>query len=122
MKTNLTLIALLLFCGCATKPLTPEEVAYRTIGTIAHTVDGAMKGWGTYVAEGKATIEQEAQVKEAHDTYRSMMRIAHSVLLSMGSQPEGQNMVATAIEAAQNAADEIITLVIRFAFKKEITK
>lgn len=41
----------------------------KLIATSSTTVDHAMQGWAVYVVDGKATAEQEKQVRKAKDLY-----------------------------------------------------
>lgn len=119
MKTTLPLILWLLVLsfnsGCKT-PVTAEQAAYRTLGTVVVSVDGAMKAWGSYVETGQATVADEAAVKKAFDKYRNAMRVARNIVESIGSQPEGQAMVQTAIAAVSAASGELVQLITTLAF------
>ncbi len=57
--------------GCAT-----TNTPGRVLATTAVTVDGAMKGWGEWVALGKATTGDEAKVKAAYETYQTSFSLA----------------------------------------------
>lgn len=61
----LILNALLVFflVGC----VSPKAAAYKTLASIGYSVDGAMKAWGNYVAQGKATPELRAKIIQIHD-------------------------------------------------------
>jgi hypothetical protein len=124
MKNNrrLDLVALplllLAFFVASCKTTTPEQVAYRTIGTIVHSVDGAMKGWGDWVRNGHASAAQQVQVQTSYERYQAVMRVARSVMGTVTTRPESQAYIESAVEAAQNAADELLAVISKFVHKE----
>jgi hypothetical protein len=68
-------LALLLALGCGCASL--ETTAYRTVGAVSVTVDGAMNGWGAWVRAGKATPEDEAVVRKVYERYQGAMGRLH---------------------------------------------
>lgn len=95
----------------ATGCKTPEQGAYRTIGTVSVSVDAAMNGWGDYVRAGKATPEQEAKVKAGYVKYQSAMRVAKITVASYRAQPDGASRLNAAVDALAASGSEIVTLV-----------
>src|SRR5687767_6781971 len=57
-----------------------ERNAYRTIGTIITTVNGAMDGWRDYVHAGKATPVEQAKVKEIYHRYLGALGVAEAAV------------------------------------------
>lgn len=121
MKTNITLLALFLLFITGCKNTTPEQASYRTIGTIAHTVDVTMKSWGDYVATGQASASDEVQVKGAYTKYQAAMHAAKSVVASVGSQPEGESAISVAMSALSDASGDLVAMINEFIPKKEPT-
>lgn len=108
--TFLALAALLFAVGCANL----ETTAYRTIGTTAVTVDGAMKGWGDWVRAGKATPKDEAVVKAAYSKYQASIGTLKAAVIAAKAAPEGQAQLETALQAVEVAAGEIVLLISTF--------
>jgi hypothetical protein len=54
----------------------PERATYRVAATTMTTVDAAMHTWGDHVRAGRATAEQEDQVRAAYEHYQSTVRMA----------------------------------------------
>lgn len=50
-----------------------RSATHKTVGTVVITSDAAMKTWAAYVHAGKATTNQEAQVKAAYEKYQAAM-------------------------------------------------
>ena len=109
MKTKLHSIlalALILFAvGCSS----PQRTAYHSIGAIAVTVDGAMKGWGDYVRAGRAEDAQQQQVFNAYLAYQSAMQKAQA-LVKQTTETDQPNYLL-AVNAAGAAADVVLQLV-----------
>jgi hypothetical protein len=108
MRTAITLIGLMwMLVGCTTF----EQNTYKTLGTVAITVDATMNGWGDYVRMGKATPEQEQSVRDAYGKYQIAMRLANTAITTYrlsGDKPA----LETALAALNSAKDEIITLIL----------
>jgi len=99
-----------LLVGCANL----ETVAYKTIGTTAVTVDGAMKGWGDWVRAGKATPRDEVVVKSAYSKYQASISTLKQAVIAAKSAPEGQASLETALQATEAAAGELVLLISTF--------
>jgi hypothetical protein len=95
----------------ATGCKTPEQGAYRTIGTVAVSVDAAMNGWGDYVRAGKANPEQEMKVRDGYAKYQSAMRVAKITVASYKAQPDGTSRLNAAVDALAASGSEIVTLI-----------
>jgi Mrp family chromosome partitioning ATPase len=102
-----SLLVLAAMLGCAT----PEQGAYRVIGTITYSVDGAMNGWGDYVRAGLATADDQAKVKAAYERYQSAMRLARVTVATVKSQPEGTATMDAALAAAEAASGQLIGII-----------
>ncbi len=114
MKTNnrftifamLTLAVTLLF-GCAST----ERAAYKSIGTVAISVDAGMKAWAQYVVDGKSTAEQEVKVKAGYVKYQAAMRVAEAAIRAYKADPNTRTFMETAVDVASASASELIELV-----------
>lgn len=102
---SLLLLAALL--GCAT----PEQGAYRVIGSIVVTVDGTMNGWGDYVRAGLSTPDEEAQVKAAYERYQATMRLARVTIATANAQPDGSSKIDTALATIQASSGQLIAII-----------
>lgn len=114
VATAALLLAVLLPIAALSGCSTPERTAYRSLGTIAVTVDGAMNGWGEYVRAGRATGADQAKVRSAYERYQSAMRIAEQAQLAAAAAPDNQSSYVTAVSAVSAAADEIVALIHSF--------
>jgi len=61
---------LLIFSGCANSP--GETTAYKTLGSIGYTVDGAMTAYADAVAAGQVTDSEQAKVRALFGRYRTL--------------------------------------------------
>src|SRR5690242_4426571 len=66
---------LVLQFGCATTN-TFQNNSGKFLATTAATVDAAMHGWAVWVASGKASPGDEAQVKAIYQQYQGSMMLA----------------------------------------------
>lgn len=79
MKKYIASLALIVLTGCALLQSSSsqfQDKAGRFLSTSAATVDAALKGWGAWVAAGKATAQDEAQVKALYQQYQGYMMVA----------------------------------------------
>lgn len=70
------LLLALMVAGCKS----PEAAAYKSLGTIAVTVQGTMETWGQYVRAGHASDKDRAEVKAIYQHYQHAMKFAESSL------------------------------------------
>lgn len=109
IATSMTVLGLVwLLTACATF----ESNAYKTLGTVAVTVDAAMNGWGDYVRLGKATRQQELVVRDAYEDYQLAMSLASAAVTayrSSGNKPP----LEAAMAGLDTAKNEIIDLILR---------
>ncbi len=71
--------------------------AYRTVGITAIAVDIAMKEWGRYVVSGKATPDEESQVRAAFQRYQDTARTLRVILETWNEDPTPPELAAAAI-------------------------
>jgi hypothetical protein len=103
MHTKLAAVAVvcalaLAITGCPAS--TPTDIAVRTVGMTVTSVDLAMKVWGPYARDGKATPAQEQTVRDAYAKYQTVLRTAQVAM-------HVSNNTATPAELAAAAADLI---------------
>jgi hypothetical protein len=105
--------------GCATM----ETTAYRSIGSVAVTVDTAMQAWGDAVRAGVVTPDQEVAVKAGYLKYQSAMRTANAALtaykLSAGQNKNGLNV---ALDTLDGCAADLTQLIRELTTKKAVTQ
>ena len=107
----LALSALIIgLCSSCVTTSDPEILAYRTIGTVAHTVDATMNGWGDWVRGGKATAGDQAKVKTAYQSFQSAMVATESAVVAYRNGTN-KNMLEASIEVLQAAANAVMTMV-----------
>ena len=97
----------LAFTGCKS----PEQGAYRTIGSIAQTVDVAMKTYGDLYRAGLVTTDDQVRVRAAYSSYQATMKIARAVVFTAKDSPENQSAYITAIDSVAAASGELIALI-----------
>lgn len=93
--------------GCKT----PEQGAYRTIGTLANAVDVSMKTYGDAYRAGLITPDEQVKVRAAYEHYQRTMRIARAVVKSAKAAPESAAGLNTALTAVEAASADLITLI-----------
>jgi hypothetical protein len=97
--------------GCATL----EQSAYRSIGSVAVTVDASMQAWGDVVRAGQATAEQEATVRAVYVRYQAAMRTAQSALMAYKiSSGQNKTELNIALDVLDGAAADIVALIRQF--------
>lgn len=94
----ITFAVMVLLCGCKSGP---EVVAYKTIGTIALSVNGAKHAYETYRAAGKVTVEQDLQVRSLYLKYQGAMKVAEDLQKSV--KTNGDKALYDQIVASVNA-------------------
>ncbi len=102
-----SLITATLLTGCASL----DTNAYKTIGTTANLVDGAMRGWGDYVRAGRATPDDESRVRAAYEKYQAAMRAARAAVNTYHTAPDNEVPLQTALSALSSASGEIVNLI-----------
>ena len=70
-----TLVVCSLLCGCKSQ----QGSAYKTLGTIAITVNAAKHAFYDYRATHPVPAEVEAKAKTTYETYQKSMAIAETV-------------------------------------------
>ena len=110
MKTITTILSiwlLVIFAGCKT----PEQGAYRTLGTLATAVDVSMSVYGDAYRSGLITPEEQLQVRAAYERYQTSMRIVRAAQQTAKASPEGASRFTTALTAVEAASSDLITLI-----------
>lgn len=108
LDQTLTVLAAAAFIaiGCGgCRSVTPEQAAYRSIGTIATSVDQGMKAFGEWVALGQAQQSDVDKARDLYGKYQAAMRIAKDAALTVKQNPQAGDwdLVLKATEAS--AAD-----------------
>jgi len=116
MKKLFSIISLALLLGCATTQK-PQDVAYKTIGTIATVVDTSMLAWGDFVRAGMAKPNQEVMVKNTYLKYQSVMLSTKVLVLTYVDSPTNQTLLNTSLQAVGNASFEVINTINLFLSK-----
>lgn len=77
IQRAVAVLSLTLFMGCAILGGGGWQTAGgKFLTSTALTVDAAMHGWATWVASGKATSAEEANVKGIYQHYEGVMMLA----------------------------------------------
>jgi hypothetical protein len=114
LKTSSIVQAVVLSCLLAlfaTSCKTPEQGAYRTIGTLAHAVDATMLVYGDAYRAGLITPDEQVKVRAAYEHYQRTMRIARAATTTATTTPEGESSLNTALAAVEAASADLITLI-----------
>ena len=130
MKKIYQLICILLIFGLWSAVFvacrsTPQQTVYRSIAVTQVSVDTIMKGWGTYVASGRATVAQEQVVKDAYEKYQHAFAAACDAGAAYAASSVTNSTGATgykaaldyAIENANRALTDLQALVTSFGVK-----
>lgn len=112
MRYLSSLIALALFCGCATF----EKNANSAMGAMDIAVTVAKAAWDQYVANGHATPAQIAKANLAFATYLQSKKIFADAMFSYNQSQtkENQTPVLMALDALNYAALDIVDLILLF--------
>jgi len=102
----LWIVVLALSLACASANLT----AYKTVGALVDAVDLAMKGWGAYVVQQRATpgadlaalAAKEDQVKKVYAGYQAAMVAVQAVQPGFSSGAPVPDQIGTAATALFN--------------------
>lgn len=86
-------LALALICATSACSMlqSKQTTAGKTIASIAIVADGVMKGWASWVALGKATPQDQAEVNANYALYQTAMaaaRDAYVVFAQTGDSTE----------------------------------
>lgn len=116
IKASITVLAFCLLLGCAS----PEQGAYRSIGTIATLVDGSMNGWGDYVRAGLASTQDEVLVKGMYEDYQEAMSIAKGAVNAYISDPDGKkDNLDRALTVVESVAGKLTGMIARLTSPKQ---
>ena len=114
LRTSSIVQAVVLSCLLAlfaTSCKTPEQGAYRSIGTLANAVDVSMKTYGDAYRAGLITPDEQVQVRAAYEHYQTAMRVARASVTAAKAAPEGELGLYTALATVEAASAELITLI-----------
>ena len=115
-RISIAIIAVCLLVGCAS----PEQGAYRSIGTIATLVDGSMSGWGDYVRAGLASTQDEILVRGMYNEYQEAMSIAKGAVNAYISDPEGKkDNLDRALTVVESVAGKLTGMIARLTAPKQ---
>ena len=95
-----------LLCSCQT---TPEQNAYRVIGTTAVSVHGTMQGWGDYVRAKNLTTQQQTPVRLAYERYQNVMNVTEASVAAAHNSTNGQAIITMALTTLEKAAKDVVT-------------
>jgi hypothetical protein len=116
------ILCLLLPAGAITACKSPEQGAYRIVGSTVTLVDTTMNIWGDYVRAGKATDAQQAQVKALYETYQAAMRTVKAAVLSLKTtSTTDQATWLNVTQAMDAAANDLVILINKLTQKDLIT-
>lgn len=96
-----------LLAGCAS----PNQSAYRTLGSIGVAATSAMEGWAAWANAGKADADEIKTVEAAYRDYQRAYKLATSAA-AIAAQTGDANASAKSIQilvAAQSKLIEAIT-------------
>lgn len=96
--------------GTATSGCSTTNAGGRLLAATAQTVDGAMQGWGYWVAAGHATPEGEARVRHAYQVYQHAEAAAEAAYL-VAVRTGDPDPWTKAKVALQKSARELVRLV-----------
>lgn len=113
MRTKAFLLVALvgfLLCACASL----ETNAYRTIGSVAVSVDTAMHGWGLYVQQKQLTDTQQAPVRDAYNKYVAVMKSVQAEITIYRSKPSGANTLTFDLKLLTSTATNVLQTINTF--------
>ena len=105
-----------LVTGCKTSEV---DKAGKSLATVAQTVDSAMKGWATWVAQGNSNEQEEAKVKALYTKYQSTMAIARNAYSAVAIEgtPESKQIFSNILIALAASQSDILNLINSFQQK-----
>lgn len=110
MKKLILPLLLLVAIGCASL----ETNAYRTIGSVAVTVDTAMNGWGLYVRQHSLTEAQQKPVKDAYLKYQAVMAAVQGEVNVYHSVPANSTPLQTGLILLSASATNVLETINSF--------
>lgn len=119
MKRRATKVSVVLLIVIAIACASAEKNAYRTLGSLSIGVDFSMNAWGDWVRSGRASAEDEAQVKAAYIKYQEGMATLKVAVLTYKTVKESGGVtepwvLATAIAGATDFAFRLVNLINSF--------
>jgi hypothetical protein len=122
MQTSLLTCAVigLFLLGC----VSPEQGAYRVIGSTATTVEAARQSWVAYVTQQRVILtgneladleENVARGSVIYGQYQQAMKTAKAAVVAYKSAPADSSNLNNAMSAVSAAAADFIALVNQIA-------
>jgi hypothetical protein len=102
VMVSLTVACVALFTGC--------QSTGKVLSSAAVTVDAAMKGWATWVANGYSTPDQEVKVKVAYGRYQASMEVAKTAYVT-ASVSSNKPVLDKALELLSASETDLINLI-----------
>ena len=115
------IFCLLLPAGAITACKSPEQTAYRIVGSTVTLVDTSMNIWGDYVRAGKATNAQQAQVRAIYEKYQAAMRVVKDAVLSLKTTSTADQAVWLNVTSAMDATANDLVILINKLTQKDLT-
>lgn len=104
--TSILLACTLILAGCNTF----KDTSAKTITTVALTVDGAMKGWASWIVLNPVPADQENRVRTAYGQYQIAMgsaQVAYIAAVDSGDK-SGWAQASAALQASQSGLLQLI--------------
>jgi hypothetical protein len=105
---TVTVCITMLLNGCASNNW--QTVVGKSLGTIAQSVDSAMKGWATYVVMNNVPDSDQQKVRNVYLQYQVAMQGAQRAY-GAAVTANDQSIVTQAMTALSAAQSQILTLV-----------
>lgn len=115
MKTKITILAMaaLLVCGFLCGCKSPELTAYKTLASIALTVNTAKHAYEDYRALGSVTPEQDAKIKAAYLQYQGAFKVAEDIQKSLAGNAD-KTLYMQLIQSVEAVSGDFLNLVAQF--------
>lgn len=98
------------FNGCGT----PNQVAYKVMGTITVTGTEANARWQDYVVAGHATRAQDMKEKQLYNDWRAAMNLVFDAMTTADVNPNRQDLVNRLSAKASKAEADLVAFVSQF--------
>jgi len=110
---GMAVAAMLSSCACTTW----QDSAGKSLASASVSVDAAMKGWAVWVANGHATLEQEAKVRDAYGKYQAAMRLASNTYQSAVAAKD-KSLMKIAMNVVAESRQSFLALIAEFTQRK----
>lgn len=114
----ITFLVTSLLCGCQT----PERTAYRTLGSIAITVDTAVQSYYHYrdATPAHYNADLDAKIKEGYLHYQAAMKVAQKAQESFKTGILTEDVWEASLNAVSASAADIVSLIRSFLPKEKV--